>query len=364
MLDDVTKQADIAATAAGTDVPSAIAEALLSVTVCDPACGSGHFLVAAARRIAKRVAAVREHNPEPTLESLRTALRDVITRCIYGVDLNPMAVELAKVSLWLEALDPGKPLSFLDARIKHGNALIGATPKLMDEGIPDAAFKLVEGDDEKWARLLAKTNEQERAGQNTLFDIGDIPGHANTDLAAELAQIVAAPSASLHDVHRQAADYRAWAESANRQRELDIANAWCAAFMWHKTKDAPPAITYNVFNGLKKMTAHCCPQPSPLRSTGSATNTASSTGTWNSPTSSACPAAGSGDRPEHRLGRRVHSPSRHPRGTGLSSRIRSTSAQWSRRLRHCPAQSCGRPSPPGWRRTPDGPGGMTPSGAI
>ena len=109
VLDDATKQAEIAATAAGTDVSAAIAEALLSVTVCDPACGSGHFLVAAARRIAKRVAAVREHNPEPTLDSLRTALRDVITRCIYGVDLNPMAVELAKVSLWLEALDPGKP---------------------------------------------------------------------------------------------------------------------------------------------------------------------------------------------------------------------------------------------------------------
>ena len=72
VLDDATKQAEIAATAAGTDASAAIAEALLSVTVCDPACGSGHFLVAAARRIAKRVAAVREHNPEPTLESLRT----------------------------------------------------------------------------------------------------------------------------------------------------------------------------------------------------------------------------------------------------------------------------------------------------
>ena len=48
--------------------------------------------------------------------------------CIYGVDVNPMAVELAKVSLWLEALEPGKPLGFLDAHIKCGNALIGATP--------------------------------------------------------------------------------------------------------------------------------------------------------------------------------------------------------------------------------------------
>ena len=144
MLDDATKQGEIDATAAGTDASAVIAEALLSVTVCDPACGSGHFLVAAARRIAKRIAAVREHNPEPTLESLRVALRDVITRCVYGVDVNPMAVELPKVSLWLEALDPGKPLSFLDAHIKCGNALIGATPKPIDGGIPPRAFKPVE----------------------------------------------------------------------------------------------------------------------------------------------------------------------------------------------------------------------------
>ena len=252
VLDDATKQADIAATAAGTDVSAAIAEALLSVTVCDPACGSGHFLVAAARRIAKRVAAVREHNPEPTLESLRTALRDVITRCIYGVDLNPMAVELAKVSLWLEALDPGKPLSFLDAHVKHGNALIGATPKLIDEGIPDAAFKPVDGDDEKWARFLAKTNEKQRTGQGSLFEVEDIAGHANTGLAAELRRITARPVGALSDVHRQATEYRDWTESAERRRQVEIANAWCAAFMWHKSKDAPPAITYDVFQALKR----------------------------------------------------------------------------------------------------------------
>ena len=121
--------------------------------------------IAAARRIAKRVAAVREHNPEPTLESLRTVLRDVIARCIYGVDLNPMAVELAKVSLWLEVLDPGKPLSFLGAHVKCGNALIGVTPKLIDDGILDAAFKPAEaddpvwGDDKKFAASLCRANE-------------------------------------------------------------------------------------------------------------------------------------------------------------------------------------------------------------
>ena len=160
VLDDAQKRAEVEATNAGTDPSLAIADALLAVTVCDPACGSGHFLVAAARRIAKRLAAVREHNPEPTVEALRTALRDVVKHCIYGVDVNPMAVELAKVSLWLEALEPGKPLGFLDAHIKCGNALIGATPALIDRGIPDKAFKPVEGDDPQWAASLASGQRQ------------------------------------------------------------------------------------------------------------------------------------------------------------------------------------------------------------
>jgi hypothetical protein len=163
-----------------------------------------------------------------------------------------MAVELAKVSLWLEALDPGKPLSFLDAHVKHGNALIGATPKLIDEGIPDAAFKPVDGDDEKWARFLAKTNEKQRTGQGSLFEVEDIAGHANTGLAAELRRITARPVGALSDVHRQAAEYRDWTESAERRRQVEIADAWCAAFMWHKSKDAPPAITYGVFQALKR----------------------------------------------------------------------------------------------------------------
>ncbi|QWZ07726.1 N-6 DNA methylase [Nocardioides panacis] len=104
-------------------------EALLAITVCDPACGSGHFLVAAARRIARRLAIARTGDPEPTPDAMREALREVVAHCIYGVDLSDLAAELAKVSLWLESLTPGKPLAFLDAHIKVGNGFIGASPR-------------------------------------------------------------------------------------------------------------------------------------------------------------------------------------------------------------------------------------------
>ncbi|UZB30442.1 DNA methyltransferase [Xanthomonas phaseoli] len=83
---------------AGASDPQA---ALLSITVCDPACGSGHFLLAAARRLANHLAQLRAQGT-PSGDDYRQALRDVIGHCIYGVDLNPLALELARMSLWLD----------------------------------------------------------------------------------------------------------------------------------------------------------------------------------------------------------------------------------------------------------------------
>jgi N-6 DNA Methylase len=250
VLDDATKRAEVAATQAGTDVSTAIADALLKVTVCDPACGSGHFLVAAARRIAKRLASVREHNPEPTTDALRAAVRDVVKHCIYGVDVNPLAVELAKVSLWLEAVEPGKALGFLDAHIKCGDALIGATPALIDNGIPDDAFKAIEGDDPPFAASLRRANAPVNAGQDELFSDEFIFAQSNEQLAARLAQVADAPDGSLSEVHRQAAAYYGWKQSAENERQHEIADAWCAAIVWVKDKKSPPAIVNRVFSAL------------------------------------------------------------------------------------------------------------------
>ena len=94
--------------------PEAQARALLSLKVIDPACGSGHFLLSAARRIGKELARVRTGEDEPAPERVREAIRDVIAHCIYGVDKNPLAVDLCRVALWIESHTAGRPLSFLD----------------------------------------------------------------------------------------------------------------------------------------------------------------------------------------------------------------------------------------------------------
>ena len=138
--------------------PDKPVEALLELSVVDPACGSGHFLLAAARRLAAHVARLQAAGT-PSAGQYRHALRQVVGRCIYGVDLNPMAVELCRVSLWMETVEPGRPLSFLDSHIQRGNALLGTTPELMKNGVPDAAWEPIEGDDKKTASALKKAQQ-------------------------------------------------------------------------------------------------------------------------------------------------------------------------------------------------------------
>jgi hypothetical protein len=222
--------------------------ALLGLKVLDPACGSGHFLVAAAHRIARRLAAVRTGEDEPSPEPYRSALRDVISSCVYGIDVNPMAVELCKVSLWMEAVEPGKPLSFLDHHIVCGNSLLGTTPRLLADGIPDEAFAALEGDDRKVVSELRKRNRAERKGQQ-LFDLGGSPA----DLIRPVAQAVDAlehlPADSSYDLHEKE---RLWSQiehSEDLAHAKLLADAWCAAFMLRKEKGAP-ALTEGVLRLL------------------------------------------------------------------------------------------------------------------
>lgn len=208
--------------------------AILNLKVCDPACGSGHFLVAAAHRIAKRLAFIRTGEEEPTPAAVRHALRDVIGHCIYGVDINPMAVELCKVSLWMEALEPGKPLSFLDHHVQCGNSLLGATPALLASGIPDEAFTPVEGDVKASVTALKKQNKKERqefgSGQGYLFE-----PHLNLGtIAADFANLNASADDTVEDVVAMRDWYTALVGSAQYQLGRLLGDLWCATFVWKK----------------------------------------------------------------------------------------------------------------------------------
>lgn len=148
--------------------------ALLDLRVADIACGSGHILLAAARRIATELAVVRTGEEQPSPTAYRKALRDVIRSCIYGVDVNPLAVELCKVALWLEAHNPGEPLNFLDHHIKCGNAIIGFVSRdEVDNGIPDEAFARMPGDDAEFIKAVRKKNKDERRERQRVLNFTD-----------------------------------------------------------------------------------------------------------------------------------------------------------------------------------------------
>ena len=151
--------------------------ALLSIRVCDDACGSGHILLNAARRIALELARVRtkSDNPDPT--SFRNAEKDVIRNCIYGIDKNPQAVKLCKVALWLESHNPGTSLGFLDNHIKCGDTLVGvARVEDIFKTIPSDTFKTYKDSDKKYYAELKKWNDdvikkQKKAKESEAQDV-------------------------------------------------------------------------------------------------------------------------------------------------------------------------------------------------
>lgn len=211
------------------------AEAILDLTVIDPACGSAHFLLGAARRMALRVARARD----PDAPDVQEAMRDVVRRCIHGVDRNPMAVELAKVALWIETVTPGKPLGFLDANIRCGDALLGVFDlKALDSGIPDDAYKVLTGDDKETAVWFRKRNKAEREGQASFdWERGGGSGLPPARLAREDDEFHHMLEDAPPDIQRR--------EERFRRREQDIyakkvaCDLYVAAFLTPKTGGVP-----------------------------------------------------------------------------------------------------------------------------
>lgn len=231
--------------------------AILSLKVCDPACGSGAFLIAATNYLGKELAKVRTGQSEPPDEDIRRARRDVLQRCIYGVDQNPMVVELAKVSLWIDAAVNDLPLNFLNHHIKCGNSLIGATPELIEKGIPDEAFNPVEGDDRKVAKEIKSKNKKEKK-QRTLGEFGL---EKEPTWAYEYAKLSHAEEDDVDSVKWKQECYRAIVESPKRQHEKLVADTWCGAFFWQLNGDAPPPPTEATLRMMQKEMADGCVDP-------------------------------------------------------------------------------------------------------
>lgn len=229
-LDPVLERAE-----ANGATPEEKVAAILDLKVIDPACGSGHFLLGAARRMADRVARLR--NEDAGKEDTQAALRDVVSRCIHGVDRNPMAVELAKVALWIESVSPGQPLGFLDANIRCGDALLGVFDlAVLEDGIPDEAYKPLTGDSKDAAKFYLKANRDAKKGQGTFDFAGGGGVMPAKPIAAGLGRIKSMPEDTVAQVEKKRQAFEAWKADPARYATEVACDLYIAAFLMPKTE--------------------------------------------------------------------------------------------------------------------------------
>lgn len=232
--------------------PANPTDALLSIRVVDPACGSGHFLFAAARRLAEKLAELRSleggQNGAVKPQDYRHALREVVSRCIFGVDRNPMAVELARTALWLEGYEEGRPLSFIDHHLRIGDALLGLTNlNTLQKGIAKDAYKPLSGDDKAVCKDLAKINAaglkqlaRDLQGHQLLLGVDDASG------LQALRAIETMPADTPEEVTAKEAAYRQFLHDSAYSPLAFAADVAVGAYLLPKTPETAGAIPTSI----------------------------------------------------------------------------------------------------------------------
>jgi len=249
-------------------------EALLSLKVCDPAMGSGSFLVAALRVLTEAVIeSLHVHErieqqtngrtvvrceflpeadrslPSEGLEERLDAIvrRAVVEHCLYGVDIDSLAVELARVALWVETLDRRLPFTFLDHKLQRGNALVGAwlddlqcyPAAAWKRGSPDQHWEGVNHPANQWhdkltdlRKVIQELVDAADSGQRRLFE-----GSDSDTLGAALSRIRRLYS-ELQRVPASQSDFRAelWRTRILTDEEISkirrYLDSWCAVWFW------------------------------------------------------------------------------------------------------------------------------------
>jgi hypothetical protein len=281
-------------------------EVILALKVCDPACGSASFLVAALHYLTEALyksLCLHRHLDDPALaqritlplgrsrtngdkenlvpfppddphighrfeERIKALLRrHVVERCIYGVDINALAVEFARVSLWVETLDPELPFSFLDHKLKVGNSLVGCWLDRVED-YPLRAWEREGGDGKKGIRSLAiKTMLSDRIkpemkeviegrflGQNRLFGRSDISTpHVVAQIRKQYEQLHILSITDSEERERYYLDHVVGSEPLLRlKRAMD---EWCAVWFWpgdpEAMSHAPTPFTFHLASESK-----------------------------------------------------------------------------------------------------------------
>jgi hypothetical protein len=190
LLQEIEQRGPVKSARAAGKQDNSFADEVLKLNICDPAMGSGHFLVEATIFLADHIvyhpttkfqaALVKGESQEEA--EIAYWRRRVVESCIYGVDLDPLAVELAKLSLWLTTISTDQPLNFLDHHVRRGNSLIGARL--------DQLGTLPRNQGKGGAQQIHFTfgPDFRQAVAETIRQIHEIEGQASLDVAAVKAK--------------------------------------------------------------------------------------------------------------------------------------------------------------------------------
>ncbi len=220
-------------------VADASSEQILALRVVDPAMGSGAFLVAACRYLAAAYerALIDDGSAAATDfdDDRHASIRRLIAeRCLAGVDANPLAVQLARLSLWLATLARGKPLSFLDHRLRVGDSLVGSSP----DALPRLAPR--------------RGNRSPEDSRLPLFDSDELES-ALQRISRPLAELNRRPDETVRDVREKEAIWRRISGNQSPLEPWRIAcNLWCARWFWPGRQPPSPAELRAAFDALIK----------------------------------------------------------------------------------------------------------------
>ena len=255
LIDVVLNEAldPLIAEALGAKTPQERERRFSSLAVVDPACGKWAFRCR--RQPVGSLLLLLRCERRYRTESCGGPRGDrrVIERCMYGVDLNDLAIEITKVASWLEAFDAGRPFPFLDAHFRVGNALLGTTPALLKQNIPDAAFVALGDDDKDWTSKLKARNKAERQADADQFalDFGSETLDMSTTEFHAAAQTLTADDRAICSRYAlglmHGGDLKttlSFEQEARRRR-------WCAAFVQPKRGHdiTSQGITYGTLAG-------------------------------------------------------------------------------------------------------------------
>ncbi len=249
---------------------------ILSMKIVDPAMGSGAFLVQATNFIADRLLKAWEiegkHTDLSDIDREILARRSVVEHCIYGVDINPTAVELAKMSLWLNTFSKDKPFTFLDHKLKCGNSLVGVFHGWEDTSvIPPEVYKASNNVSKEWKATLSglkrinsqyrPTNEASQARlQSSMFSLTGTPEIAFARITKELAEV----SYQIDVTGKETEDYFA-KEKVYRERFLENrdygterlkADLWVAQWFANEIDSVRPLTTGELQELYQQMDAN------------------------------------------------------------------------------------------------------------